>query len=91
MADEIIETEQDIQSVRADDADFIGSFKDSAQQKAYRDCLNESGEFDREKIRDLAGRYLSERRNISRLSEMPESAGKFKELYNEGGKRYGIK
>lgn len=81
MADETIETGQDIQSVRADDADFIGSFKDSAQQKAYRDCLNESGEFDREKIRDLAGRYLSERRNISRLSEMPESAGKFKELY----------
>lgn len=81
MADEIIETGQDIQSVRADDADFIGSFKDSAQQKAYRDCLNESGEFDREKIRDLAGRYLSERRNISRLSEMPESVAKFKELY----------
>lgn len=86
MADEIIETGQDIQSVRADDADFIGSFKDSAQQKAYRDCLNESGEFDREKIRDLAGRYLSERRNISRLSEMPESVAKFKELYKPDDK-----
>lgn len=86
MADETIETGQDIQSVRADDADFIGSFKDSAQQKAYRDCLNESGEFDREKIRDLAGRYLSERRNISRLSEMPESVAKFKELYKPDDK-----
>ena len=81
MADDIIETGNGNQPVRADDADFIGSFKDSAQQKAYRDCLNESGEFDREKIRDLAGRMLSDRRALSRVNEMPESAAKFKEVY----------
>ena len=86
MADDIIETGSGNQPVRADDADFIGSFKDAGQQKAYKECLNENGEFDREKIRDLAGRYLSERRNISRINEMPESVTKFKELYKPDDK-----
>lgn len=61
--------------------DFIESFSDAGQKKAFRECLNEDGSFSREKIRDLAGRYLSERRTLSRVNEMPESAEKFKELY----------
>lgn len=79
---------------------FIESITDNAQKKAFRETLNEDGSFSREKIRDLAGRYLSERRAVSKLNEMPETAEKFKESYkpddkfaplfneeNEGGKK----
>ena len=86
----------------ADDMNtFIESFNDNAQKKAFRETLNEDGSFNREKIRDLAGRMLSERRNLSRINEMPESVAKFKENFkpdddrfsslfdesNEGGKK----
>lgn len=67
---------------------FIESFSDKAQQKAFRETLNEDGSFNREKIRDLAGRYLTERRNISRIAEMPESVAKFKENFKPDDERF---
>ena len=79
---------------------FIETITDNAQKKAFRETLNEDGSFSKEKIRDLAGRYLSERRSVSKMNEMPESVAKFKENYtpdekfaplfdeaNEGGKK----
>lgn len=79
---------------------FIESITDNAQKKAFRETLNEDGSFSREKIRDLAGRYLSERRAVSKMNELPESVSKYKENYqpedkfaplfdenNEGGKK----
>ena len=65
---------------------FIESITDNAQKKAFRETLNEDGSFSREKIRDLAGRYLSERRAVSKLNEMPETAEKFKESYKPDDK-----
>lgn len=79
MADETIETQGGTPTNEMET--FIDSITDTAQKKAFRETLNDDGSFNKEKIRDLAGRYLSERRNISRINEMPESAGKFKELY----------
>ena len=105
MSDDIIEqggnTPETPASAPADTIEtFIETISDKAQQRAVRDCLDESGNFNREKVRDLAGRYLSERRSVSRMQEMPESAAKFKENYtpeekfvplfdeaNEGGKK----
>ena len=78
MADDVIETQG---GTPTEMDSFIESITDNAQKKAFRETLNDDGSFNKEKIRDLAGRYLSERRNISRINEMPESAGKFKELY----------
>ena len=60
---------------------FIDSFTDAGLKRAFRETLNEDGSFNREKIRDLAGRMLSDRRALSRVNEMPESASKFKEVY----------
>lgn len=78
MADETIE----IQGGTPNEMDsFIESITDNAQKKAFRETLNEDGSFNKEKIRDLAGRYLSERRNISRINEMPTDVKQFKELY----------
>jgi len=78
MADETIET----QGGTPNEMDsFIESITDNAQKKAFRETLNEDGSFNKEKIRDLAGRYLSERRNISRINEMPTDVKQFKELY----------
>ena len=74
MADETIETQGGTPTNEMDS--FIESITDTAQKKAFRETLNDDGSFNKEKIRDLAGRYLSERRNISRINEMPESAGK---------------
>lgn len=101
MADENINNTTPIDTPPIDSMEtFIESFNDKAQQKAFRDCLNESGEFDREKIRDLAGRYLSERRSLSKITEMPDDVAKFKENFtpderfaplfdetNDGGKK----
>lgn len=81
MADEIIQENGTPENNGSDMNSFIESFNDNAQKKAFRETLNEDGTFNREKIRDLAGRMLSERRNLSRINEMPESVAKFKELY----------
>lgn len=78
MADETIETQG---STPNEMDSFIESITDNAQKKAFRETLNEDGSFNKEKIRDLAGRYLSERRNISRINEMPTDVKQFKELY----------
>ena len=78
MADDVIETQG---GTPTEMDSFIESITDNAQKKAFRETLNDDGSFNKEKIRDLAGRYLSERRNISRLNEMPDSVAKFKELY----------
>lgn len=78
MADDVIETQG---GTPTEMDSFIESITDNAQKKAFRETLNDDGSFNKEKIRDLAGRYLSERRNISRINEMPESVAKFKELY----------
>lgn len=82
MADEIIQENGTQGTPPENDMNtFIESFNDNAQKKAFRETLNEDGSFNREKIRDLAGRMLAERRNLSRINEMPENVAKFKELY----------
>ena len=65
---------------------FIESITDNAQKKAFRETLNEDGSFSREKIRDLAGRYLSERRAVSKLNELPDNVSKYKENYQPDAK-----
>lgn len=88
MADEAI-IEQGTQTPPTDDMNtFIESFSDNAQKKAFRETLNEDGTFNREKIRDLAGRMLSERRTLSRVNEMPDDVAKFKELYKPTDDRF---
>lgn len=83
MSDDIIEQGTNPTNTPADNGlnDFIETITDSAQKKAFKETLNEDGSFNKEKIRDLAGRYLSERRSVSRIQEMPESVVKFKENY----------
>lgn len=78
MADDVIETQG---GTPTEMDSFIESITDNAQKKAFRETLNDDGSFNKEKIRDLAGRYLSERRNISRINEMPTDVKQFKELY----------
>ncbi len=68
MADDVIETQG---GTPTEMETFMDSITDTAQKKAFRETLNDDGSFNKEKIRDLAGRYLSERRNISRINEMP--------------------
>lgn len=88
MADENINENNQGTPPENDMNAFIESFSDKAQQKAFRETLNEDGSFNREKIRDLAGRYLTERRNISRIAEMPESVAKFKENFKPDDERF---
>ena len=88
MADEIIQ-ENGTQGTPENDMNtFIESFNDNAQKKAFRETLNEDGTFNREKIRDLAGRMLADRRNLSRINEMPESVAKFKENFKPDDERF---
>lgn len=88
MADEIIQESTQVTPPENDMNTFIESFNDNAQKKAFRETLNEDGSFNREKIRDLAGRYLSERRNISKINEMPETVEKFKENFKPNDERF---
>ena len=88
MADETIETNAPGSNPTTEMDSFIESITDNAQKKAFKETLNDDGSFNKEKIRDLAGRYLSERRNISRLNEMPDSVDKYKELYKPNDDRF---
>ena len=65
----------------SDMASFIDSFDDESVKKAFKETLNDKGEFDREKIKNLAGRMISDRRTLSKINNMPESVAKFKEEY----------
>ena len=85
MADDVIETQG---GTPTEMDSFIESITDNAQKKAFRETLNDDGSFNKEKIRDLAGRYLSERRNISRINEMPTDVKQFKELYKPTDDRF---
>lgn len=60
---------------------FIDSFDDESVKKAFKETLNDKGEFDREKIKNLAGRMISDRRTLSKINNMPDSVAKFKEEY----------
>lgn len=73
--------ESSASSVPSEMDSFIETITDNAQKRAFRDTLNEDGTFNKEKIRDLAGRMLAERRNLSRINEMPDDVAKFKENF----------
>ena len=65
---------------------FIDSFTDNGLKKAFRDCLDENGDFDRVKVKNLAGKMLSDRRALSKIQEMPESVEDFKNNFKPNEK-----
>ena len=67
-------------------AAFLETFDDDSIKRAFKDTLNDAGEFDRNKVKNLAGRMISDRRALSKIKNMPESVEKFRENYKPNDK-----
>lgn len=74
------------QQGKSDMEAFLETFDDDSIKKAFKETLNDAGEFDRNKVKNLAGRMISDRRALSKIKNMPESVEKFKENYKPNDK-----
>ena len=79
--------EQEVtQQGKSDMEAFLETFDDDSIKRAFKETLNDAGEFDRNKVKNLAGRMISDRRALSKIKNMPESVEKFKENYKPNDK-----
>lgn len=74
------------QQGKSDMEAFLETFDDESIKRAFKETLNESGEFDRNKVKNLAGRMISDRRSLSKIKNMPETVEKFRENYKPNDK-----
>ncbi len=79
--------EQEVtQQGKSDMEAFLETFDDDSIKRAFKETLNDAGEFDRNKVKNLAGKMISDRRALSKINNMPNSVEDFKNNYKPNEK-----